>query len=56
MEHSFGIFLLHVITLQWDVFYPATLGKQQVCPWWQRVDIGARAGSHSGWHYTMVDA
>lgn len=55
MEDSLGILLFHVMTFQWDVLYPATLGKQQVCSWRKWVDIGSRGGSNRWWHTAMVD-
>lgn len=56
MEDSLGIVLFHVVAFQRDVVYPAALGKQQVCPWRQGVDIRSRGGSDRRWHTTVVNA
>lgn len=53
MEDGLGIVLLHIVTLQWDVLYPAALGEQQVCPFGHRVHVRASGGS-DGWRPTAM--
>lgn len=56
MKDSLGIIFLHIITIQWNMLYPAALGIQQVCSWRQGEDIGSGGGSNRWWHTTIVNA
>lgn len=55
VEDSLGIVLLHIVTFQRDVLYPAALGVQQVCSWRQGVHVGSSGGSDRWWHAAMFN-
>lgn len=56
MKDSLGVIFLHIITIHWDMLYPAALGVQQVCSWRQGEDTRSWGGSNRWGHTTIVYA
>lgn len=50
VEDGLGVVFFHSVTVKGHVLDPAALGKEQVCPRGQRVDVGSRRGSDGRRH------
>lgn len=55
VQQRFGLLLLHGVSVQWDVFDPPALSKQQVRSGSDRANVGSRRWTHRRRSHRLVD-